>query len=174
MVAYRRARVPGACYFLTLALKDRRGHLLVEHIEALRQALREAQYRRPFRLPALVVLPDQLHMLMSLPAGDADYSARVRSFKAAFVRQLIARGVAVGFNTRHEADVWQGRFWEHLIRDERDYAAHVDYIHANPLKHGHVGQVRDWPHSSFHRHVREGLLPLDWAGGIDAELDVPE
>ena len=169
MVEYRRARVAGACYFFTLALKDRRKSLLVGHVDALREALRTMKRCYPCQLPAAVVLPDHLHLLIQLPAGDADFSARIRLFKRTFVRLLVEHGVTVHFNGRNEADVWQARFWEHLIRDERDYAAHVDYIHGNPLKHGLVEQVSDWPYSSFHRFVRDGKLPLDWAGG---EIDL--
>lgn len=145
MVAYRRARVPGGCYFFTLTLKDRRKALLVEYIAALREALRAMLQCYPCQLPAVVILPDHLHLMIQLPVGDADFSSRIRLFKRSFVRLLIERGESVSFNGRGEADVWQARFGEHLIRDERDYAAHVDYIHGNPRKHGLVGRVCDWP-----------------------------
>ena len=171
MVEYRRARVPGACYFFTLVLKDRRKDLLVRHVDVLREALRSMLRRYPCQLSAVVVLPDHLHLLIQLPAGDADYSSRIRLLKRAFVRLLVERGVAVYLNSRNEADVWQVRFWEHLIRDERDYVAHVDYIHGNPRKHGLVDRVCDWPYSSFHRYVRDGKLPMDWAGG---EVDLSD
>ncbi|WP_342243790.1 REP-associated tyrosine transposase [Pseudomonas sp. OTU5201] len=171
MVNYRRARVSGACYFLTLALKDRRRDLLVCYQDELRQSLRQTMVRLPFRLPAIVVLPDHLHLLMELPAEDADFSSRVRRLKSGFVSLLRDKpGAGLVFNSKGEANVWQRRFWEHMIRDERDYAAHMDYIHFNPVRHGLVNAVRDWPLSSFHRFVRQGLLPVDWAGG--AELDV--
>lgn len=171
MVNYRRARVPGACCFITLALQDRRRDLLVRYHEELRQSLGQAMTRSPFKLPAIVVLPDHLHLLMELPSGDADFSSRVRRVKSAFVALLGQRPeVGVAFNAKGEANIWQRRFWEHLIRDERDYAAHVDYIHFNPVRHGLAGAVRDWRLSSFHRFVEKGMLPMDWAGG--AELDV--
>ncbi|MNR33602.1 hypothetical protein D3C85_1512870 [compost metagenome] len=115
-----------------------------------------------------MLLPNHLHLLMALPEGDADYSSRIRMLKSAFVVSLRAQpGTSITLNASGEANVWQRRFWEHLIRDEWDFAAHVDYIHINPLKHGLVERVRDWPHSSFHRHVRRGLIPIDWAGGIE-------
>lgn len=88
MVAYRRARVAGGCYFLTLTLQDRCSDLLVRHAALLRQCLHDVQTQLPFRLPALVVLPDHLHMLMVLPPGDVDFSGRVRLFKSAFVAAL--------------------------------------------------------------------------------------
>ncbi|MDG9928609.1 transposase [Pseudomonas sp. GD04015] len=164
MVNYRRATVPGACYFLTLALQDRSRDWLVRYSGELRESLAQTLRERPFRLPAAVVLPEHLHLLMVLPAGDADFSSRVRRFKSLFVGRLRSVGAPLMFNHKREADVWQRRFWEHLIRDEPDFAAHVDYIHANPLRHGLVERVRDWPLSSFHRYVRRGLLPIDWAG----------
>lgn len=168
MVAYRRAQVAGGCYFLTLTLQDRRSDLLVRHGALLRQCLRTVQAERPFRLPALVVLPDHLHLLMVLPPDDVNFSARVRQFKIAFVTGLRQQaGIRIQTNVRGEANIWQRRFWEHLIRDEQDYRNHVDYIHINPVKHGLVARVRDWPFSSFHHYVRQGLLPIHWAGDVE-------
>lgn len=139
MVHYRRAKTPGACYFLTLTLRDRSSDLLVRHHAQLGNALRLVRQQKPYRLPAMVLLPDHLHMLMQLPDGDADFSARVRLLKSSFVNALRAQDVqGVRLNAKGEADVWQRRFWEHLIRDQQDFAAHVDYIHINPLKHGLV------------------------------------
>ena len=171
MVHYRRAKTPGACYFLTLTLRDQSSDLLVRHRAQLDDALRLAYQQKPYRLPAMVLLPDHLHMLMQLPDGDADFSARVRLLKANFVNALRAQDVQdVRLNAKGEANIWQRRFWEHLIRDQRDFAAHVDYIHINPLKHGLVERVGDWPFSSFHRYVRHGLLPADWAGGAEQAI----
>lgn len=168
MVGYRRARVTGACYFLTFALQDRSSDLLVRHHLELGRALRFMQQRKPCRLPAIVLLPDHVHMLMTLPAGDADYSSRIRLCKSRFVSALRRRGdVDVRLNAKGEANVWQRRFWEHLIRDEQDFAAHVDYIHINPLKHGLVERLEDWRFSSFHRYAQAGLLPGHWAGGAE-------
>jgi putative transposase len=171
MVHYRRARAPGACYFLTLALQDRTSDLLVRHHRELGEALRRTCQQKPYRLPAIVLLPDHLHLLMTLPEGDADFSSRIRMFKSAFVVSLRAQpGASIRLNARGEANIWQRRFWEHLLRDEQDFAAHVDYIHINPLKHGLVERVRDWPYSSFHRHVQRGLVSVDWAGGVERDV----
>ena len=168
MVNYRRARVAGACYFLTLTLQDRSSDLLVRHHLKLGRALRHMQQHKPCRLPAIVLLPDHVHLLMSLPDGDADYSSRIRLCKASFVREIRGRDdVDIRLNAKGEANVWQRRFWEHLIRDEQDFAAHVDYIHINPLKHGLVERVQDWRFSSFHSYVRSGLLPAHWSGGAE-------
>lgn len=168
MVHYRRARTPGACYFLTLALQDRSSDMLVRHHRELGEALRHACRQKPCRLPAIVLLPDHLHMLMALPDGDADFSSRIRLFKSAFVKSLRAQPeTPIRLNARGEANIWRRRFWEHLLRDEQDFVAHVDYIHINPLRHGLVERVCDWPFSSFHRYVQRGLLPVDWAGGAE-------
>lgn len=165
MVLYRRARVAGASYFFTLALADRRQDLLTRHVDLLRECFRQARLRRPFGIDAVVILPEHLHLVMSLPAGDQDYAIRIAALKALFVRALRAGGAPVRPSGRREAGIWQPRYWEHVLRDERDFAAHVDYIHINPLKHGLVQRVVDWPWSSFHRYVRDGLLTADWAGG---------
>lgn len=165
MVRYRRNLVPGACYFFTVTLCDRRSRLLVEHIGALRAALLAARERAPFAIDAMVVLPDHLHALWTLPMDDADFAGRWRVVKGAFSRALAASGVPLRRLPRGGYALWQPRFWEHTIRDADDYQRHVDYIHINPLKHGLVSRLADWPHSSFHRFVREGLLPADWAGG---------
>ena len=163
MVRYRRDWTPGGTYFFTVATRDRRASLLTDHYPLLRRALRTVRHARPFAVRAAVVLPDHLHAIWTLPDGDADYAGHWRAIKSLFVRQLAAKGVPIHRNRRGEADVWQPRYWEHRIRDERDLRAHVDYIHFNPVKHGHVTRVAHWPYSSFHAYVRQGLLPRDWS-----------
>jgi putative transposase len=165
MVAYRRSRIPNAPYFLTVVLRDRGSRLLLDHLDQLRGAFRCAATAHPFQLDAVVILPDHFHLLCTLPDGDADFSARVQVLKRRFTFGLVRGGVKVRMNERGEADVWQHRFREHTIRDDDDFARHVAYIHFNPVKHGLVGAVRDWPHSSFHRYVRQGLVQEDWGGG---------
>jgi len=171
MPQYTRAYLPGGTYFFTVALLERRRALLVEHIDDLRAAFRAVRMHWPFRTEAIVVLPDHLHCIWTLPAGDADFSNRWFLIKRQFLRG-IPRGEPLSRRrqVKGERGIWQRRFWEHVIRDEDDFAAHVDYIHYNPVKHGHVHRVADWPHSSFHRFVAKGTLPADWAAGpaIDA------
>ena len=164
MVRYRRNFVPGGTYFFTVTLADRRSRALVDHIGALRNAFRTARRERPFAIDAVVILPEHLHIVMTLPPGDADFSGRWRRIKGAFTRSLAATGTTFARNRKGEHALWQRRFWEHTIRDDGDFARHVDYIHINPVKHGLVARVRDWPYSSFHRYVRRGVLPQDWAG----------
>jgi putative transposase len=121
---------------------------------------------RPFIIDAIVILPDHLHTLWTLPEGDADYSGRWRAIKSRFTHSLLASSVSLTRDNRGEYLLWQRRFWEHTIRDELDFTHHVDYCHWNPIKHGCVQYLADWPYSSFHRYVRYGLLPANWTGMI--------
>ena len=172
MPRYRRSLVPGATYFFTVALADRSGALLTEPIERLRDAYRATQRKRPFRTIAICVLPEHLHAVRELPPGDADFSRRWSEIKGGFSRHFAtASARSMSKRQKREKGLWQRRFWEHQIRDEHDLQQHVDYIHHNPVKHGLVRRVADWPYSSFHREVRRGELPIDWAG--DAGDDLP-
>src|SRR5262249_2778542 len=143
----------------------RRSRLLTEHIDQLRFAFRSTQTSHAFKVDATVVLPDHLHCIWTLPPGDSDFSTRWRLIKATFSR-AIPKGEPLSKSRagRAERGIWQRRYWEHTLRNEDDFARHVDYIHFNPVKHGHVTRVRDWPHSSFHRMVRLGAYPMDWGG----------
>jgi putative transposase len=169
MPNYRRVFVPGGCWFFTVNLLDRRASLLIDHVEVLREATRQTRQRYPFHIDAWVVLLDHLHAVWTLPPGDADFSTRWRLIKARFARMMPKdEHLSRVRQARGERGIWQRRFWEHLIRDEADYAGHVEYCYINPVKHSLVGRVRDWPHSSFHRDVQAGLFPEDWAGDIMA------
>jgi putative transposase len=169
MVLYRRSRIANVPYFLTATLRDRKSSLLVDHVEALRAAFRVAAAQYPFHIDAVVVLPDHFHLLCTLPENDADFSTRIQVIKRHFTLSLIDHGVPLSRDHRGEYRLWQRRFWEHTIRDEEDLARHVDYIHYNPVKHGLVRAVAEWPHSSFHRYVRRGLLSADWGGTLPIE-----
>jgi putative transposase len=169
MPNYRRAFVPGGCWFFTVNLLDRRKTLLADQIEALCDATRWTRERYPFHVDAFVVLPDHLHAVWTLPPDDADFSVRWRMIKTRFAKS-VPKGEALTLvrRARGERGIWQRRFWEHLIRDETDYARHVEYCYINPVKHGLVTRVRDWPHSSFHRDVEAGVFPEDWAGDMES------
>jgi putative transposase len=169
MVRYRRNFVAGGTYFFTATLVDRTSHALVRHVDALRASFRATRRAHPFAIDAIVVLPDHLHIVMTLPEGDADYPTRWQLIKRRFTDAVAKAGATIPLHSNGEYALWQRRFWEHTIRDDRNFERHVDYIHINPVKHGLVARVRDWPHSSFHRYVRNGLLPEDWAG--DVRLD---
>jgi len=168
MPNYRRAFIPGGCWFFTVNLLERRRRFLVDHADELRNAFDQTRKAYPFDIAAIVVLPDHLHAVWTLPPNDADFSTRWRLVKMRFAKSLPKeeRRSAVR-EARNERGIWQRRFWEHLIRDDADYARHVEYCYINPVKHGLVRRVQDWPHSSFHRDVRRGLFPLDWAGEVE-------
>jgi putative transposase len=168
MTNYRRNFVPGGSYFFTVNLADRRLHLLTENIGELRAAFRYTRERHPFTIDAIVVLPDHLHAVWTLPEDDRDFALRWRLIKSAFSRGMPAvEQISESRVAKGERGIWQRRYWEHTLRDEDDVVRHVDYIHFNPLKHGYVSRVKDWHYSSFHRMVRLGIYPGDWAGNVD-------
>ena len=151
MSNYRRPRVPGATVFLTLCLAERGSDLLVRQIGALRGAVREALIVQPFRIDAWVVLPDHMHCVWTLPEGDADFSGRVGRIKAAFSKSMPDVPLRASHVRRRERGIWQRRFWEHHVRDEAEFVAAFRYCWENPVKHGLVREVREWPFSSWHR-----------------------
>ena len=166
MPRYVRAKFKGSVFFFTVVLAERPSNLLVDQIARLRQAYRTVQQRRPFETVAVCVLPDHIHALWALPDGDVDFSTRWNLIKSLFSRGLDARSRSASKASKREKGIWQRRYWEHAIRDDADLERHVDYIHFNPVKHGHVTRVADWPHSSFHHHVERGSLPADWGGDM--------
>lgn len=169
MPDYRRNRVPGGTYFFTVNLLERRERLLVEHIDAFRESVRQVRTQRPFYIDAWVVLPEHTHCVWTLPPGDGDYSSRWKAIKIAFAKTLPkTERLSAVRERKGERGIWQRRFWEHTIRDEQDYATHVAYVHINPFKHGLVERVSDWPYSSFHRFVKDGIYPQDWASEVAA------
>jgi len=170
---YRRSKVPGATYFFTVVTYRRRAFLCEpDSVALLREAFATVQHRYPFRMDAAVLLPDHLHCLWTLPPNDRDYSTRWMLIKSYFTHRCAASlKIARSPPLRHkrEQTIWQHRFWEHHIRDDRDFERHCDYIHYNPVKHRWVSRVVDWPHSSFHRFVDRGIYASDWAGAPEAE-----
>jgi putative transposase len=173
MSRYIRFPLAGASYFFTVTLQDRSARHLVDHVAELRTCFAEVKARHPFTIDAMVVLPEHLHAVWTLPPTDPDFATRWMLLKQSFTRRLNALGAldaaASASRRKGQRSLWQQRFWEHQIRDEDDFATHVDYIHFNPVKHGWVLRARDWPYSSLHRFVREGRLPADW--GISAAID---
>jgi putative transposase len=170
MTSYRRNFVPGGSFFFTVNLADRKLALLTAHIELLREAFRKTRQRHPFAVDAIVILPDHIHAIWTMPEGDADFATRWRLIKSTFSRNLsVDEPISESRAAKRERGIWQRRYWEHTIRDEDDFARHVDYIHINPLKHGLVDRVREWEASSFQRYVKLGVYPIDWAG--DASQD---
>lgn len=171
MSDYRRAYIPGGSFFFTLVTEGRTPIFRDENARTmLGLALRDCLHRWPFELNALVLLDDHLHAIWTLPQGDTRYSARWGFIKKEFTKMWLAaagceqeRSISRIKQRRH--GVWQRRFWEHSLRDEHDYARHFDYVHYNPVKHGYVERVKDWPYSTFHRWVKQGVYPVDWGCG---------
>jgi putative transposase len=173
MSQYRRART-GRTYFFTLVSYERRPILCEEPIRnLLRLAVRNVRIRRPFAIDAWVLMPDHLHCVWTLPEGDADYSTRWAQIKRTVSRfcdadTLIRHPVSDSRRKHRDSVIWQRRFYEHQIVDEDDFARHVDYVHFNPVRHGHAESAAAWPFSTFHRYVRAGILPIDWGESTQA------
>ena len=153
-------------FFFTVVLGDRSGKLLIEEIDRLRKAYRIVQERRPFETIAICILPDHIHAVWTLPEFDSDFATRWSLIKSGFSRGIDAKPGSQSQVSKREKGIWQRRYWEHAIRDDADLERHIDYIHFNPVKHGHVRRVADWPYSSFHRFVERGLLAADWGGDM--------
>jgi putative transposase len=170
---YRRFYIPGASWFFTVNLEMRQGNrLLVENIEVLRNAFAYAKQRHPLRPDAVAIMPEHLHCIWTLPKDDADFSKRWNLIKGYFSRHLPGgEKVSKSRASKRERGIWQRRFWEHCLRDQDDFSRHIDYIHWNPVKHGWVERVQNWPHSSFHRYVQAGIYPLDWLGDGVEEIE---
>ena len=163
MPKYRRVLIPGGSYFFTVVLANRKSSLLVDNFDLFASAVKRTKNSRPFRTLGWVVSPDHLHTIWTLPKHDSDFSGRWRAIKKSFSRSCKSR------HRRLKVPLWQSRFWEHAIRGSDDLQLHLNYIHINPLKHGYVRQVKDWPYSSFHHYVEKGFYAHDW--GAEEELD---
>jgi putative transposase len=177
MSDYRRAYVPGGSFFFTL-VTEHRAPLFRDNAARtlLGTALRNCRQNWPFRMDALVLLDDHLHAIWTLPKNDSRYSARWGFIKKEFTKAwLEAEGDEQPRSPsrlkQRRRGVWQRRFWEHVIRDENDYAKHFDYLHYNPVKHGYVKQAKDWPYSTLHRYIKQGVYDADWGSGhFDASV----
>ena len=163
---YHRVYVPGGTYFFTIVTYQRRPILSTpETIQLLQDAIRYTMTRMPFSIIASVILPDHMHFIWTMPEESFDFSTRWRLIKSYFTRYRYKPSNISESASRvkkGEQDVWQRRFWEHLIRDETDLSHHIEYIHYNPVKHGFVDYAKDWQLSSFLDYVKNGLYQLDW------------
>ena len=163
---YRRASHAGGTYFFTVNLNNRKASLLTDHIDLLRECIANVKFRYPFHIDAMVVLPEHLHAIWTLPENDSAYASRWRMIKASFSRALPkVEVISQSRQAKGERGIWQRRYWEHTICNENDFERHVDYIHYNPVKHGYVRCVSEWPYSSIHRYIRLGMVDEDWAAG---------
>jgi len=174
MPDYRRIIIKGGTYFFTVVTFGRQPILTHDHVRAaLREAIQEVRQSLPFSIEAWVLLPDHLHTIWTLPEDDDNFGSRwavikrIVSKRCGFLEE-ISGSISNSRSKRGEGQIWQRRFWEHYIRDESDFERCFDYIHWNPMKHGYVQRIIDWPYSTFHRFVNDGIYPPDW-GGIDEE-----
>jgi putative transposase len=163
-------RISGTTFFFSVVAYRRRAMFCDEAFrQALNAAIRYVRARHPFCIDAWVLLPDHMHAIWTLPDGDHDFSSRW-----ATIKHLVSRSCGGDYHqpetqttsarNRRESTIWQRRFWEHRIRDERDMEMHMDYVHFNPVRHGYAQSAAEWEYSTFHRHVKAGLYPLDWGG----------
>ena len=174
---YRRTAAAGGSYFFTVVTAGRQPVLCDNTVRsALRTAITEVRTRWPFTIDAWVLLPDHLHCIWTLPRGDSNYSRRWSAIKRLTSQKYTAghnRIAAATFSRRkrNEGGLWLRRFWEHCIRDQQDFARCRDYVHWNPVRHGYVTRVVDWPYSTFHRGVNDGGYPVDWGGEVVQWVD---
>ncbi len=168
MPNYRRLYTPGGTYFLTVVTADRRPIFRDEAARSiLRSCFEDVRSQKSFGIDAMVLLPEHFHLLLSLPRGDDDFSSRIGHIKASFSHRWLEIGGKDSIRSasqveRRDRSVWQKRFWEHFIRDESDFMNHFHYIHYNPVKHGLVRCVIEWPYSTFHQAAEKGFYPPDW------------
>ena len=154
MSDYRSNQVPGQTYFFTVRLKDPRATLLTDHISAFGEAIRQARIKRPFHVDAWVAMPSHAHAIWTLPPGDTDCASRWRVVKIAFSKSVRkARKIAAP-----DSMIWMRHFQQHALHGADDYVQAVDYIHNNPVAHGMCGQPADWPWSSVHRFIADGMI----------------
>lgn len=151
MSDYRHNRVPGRTYYFTVRLADHRSTLLTDHIAAFGEAIRQVRTKRPFHVDAWVALPAHAHAIWTLPPGDTDCASRWRAVKIAFSKSVRkSRKLADG-------NLWARQYRQYEVEGEGEYEQLVDYLHGNPVRHGYCQQAQDWPWSSVHRFITEGL-----------------
>jgi putative transposase len=178
MTRYCDNRVPGMTYFFTVRLLDRNSTLLTDHFSAFGEAMRQARIRKPFHVDAWVVLPDHAHAIWTLPPGDHDCATRWRAVKIAFSKALNKTGLVLAGAS--EATVWERHYRDYRVGDDDEYAALIDYVHSNPMRHGFCQNAVEWPWSSLHRFVAAGfdvpqppLVAPPWTGQLPTQARAP-
>ena len=165
---YRRAKISGGTYFFTIVTYERMQILCnSENITALRAAFDHVKNQYPFSIDAVVILPDHVHCILTLPDGDSDYPLRLRLIKSFFSKRCkdLKSPSTPSRDHKREKSIWQRRYWEHAILDDKNFKRHVEYIHYNPVKHGLADAPKDWEYSSFHSYVRNGIYDREWGAG---------
>jgi putative transposase len=150
-------------------------HLLIDKIDVLRDAFLYVKQRKRFHIDAIVIMPDHLHPIWTLPPDDGNYSVRWNMLKGRFSRAIDpGERISKSRRKRRKRGIWQRRLWVHLIENQGDYNSHVDYIHWNPVKHDLFKNVIDWPYSSFHRFVKQGIYEKYWGNNEKPEIKSSE
>ena len=171
---YRRDR--GANHYFFTLVTERRQPLLTlsDNIARLRAAFQREKTAYPFAMDAVVIMPDHLHCLWQLPDSDTDYSGRWARIKRYFSVGCAGATLATSASrsNKRERPIWQRRFWEHHIRDEEDWRRHMDYIHYNPVKHGHAANPWAWPYSSLRQCAARGWYPENWCVDTAEMIDI--
>ncbi len=154
MSNYKRIYLQNYSYYLTVVTQNRRP-ILIDNIELLRDSFRRSKKRYDYAIDAIVILPDHIHMIIT-PQNPKDYSKIIALIKRSFTYGLDMKikedskfNLSASSYRRNLSGVWQKRFYEHTIRDEKDYVKILDYIKLNPIKHGLVDNINDWKYSSF-------------------------
>jgi putative transposase len=156
MTNYRRLKIAGGSYFFTVVTYQRRPWLCDEVArQQLRSAILHVRQQHPFTIDEMVLLPDHLHCIWTLPEGDRDYSIRwslIKRYVTQKCKESIEPQASISQSrwNRREGTLWQRRFWEYWIRDEADFQRCRNYIHNNPVRHNLCDRPQDWPHSSIH------------------------
>lgn len=160
--------MPGCIYFFTLVTYNR---IWIfnndEDVQILKSAISQIKKEDPFELNAIVILPEHLHLIMQLNNDDSNYSRKIANIKRIFgkmyqTRYTMRPVLPDSAVKRNELGIWQRRFWEHRIRDSKDYDAHANYIHYNPVKHKLVKSVADWKWSSYFSFLKAGFYDKEW------------
>lgn len=171
MTNYRRVYSPNGTYFFTINLNNRNSRLLTDNINLLREAFKKVKDQYSFTINAITVLPEHFHCVLTFQDINQNYSTIIRLIKSNFSRGISSNELTTPSRQgKKERGIWQRRFWAHLIISDEDYRRHIEYCYYNPVKHGYVTIVSDWPYSSFHRDVKSGLFPVDWGGESPLEL----
>ncbi|MGH8497476.1 MAG: REP-associated tyrosine transposase [Methylococcales bacterium] len=165
MSNYRRVFIPGGVYFFTVVTYQRKAiFAMPENVDVLRIAYKRIMAEKLFTTDAIVVLPDHLHCIWRLPEGDADFPERWREIK-----KIVSKRIGIKRHDRNAMDLWQPRFFDHVLRNEEDWRGHVDYIHYNSVKHGLAASPAEWPYSSFHKAVAKGWHAENWGSNGEPE-----
>ena len=172
MPNYKRIFVQGHSYFITIVTHDRQ-HILIKNIKLLRYVFSESKKLYHYDIVAIVILPDHLHMIIE-PEDANEYPKIISYLKRKFT-YLVNKNdenkndtfISKSKKKKRESNIWQRRYYEHTIRDERDFNLHLDYIHYNPVKHHYVQNTKEWEYSSFDKYFKLGWYHENWCDFSD-------